>query len=471
MIGILIAIVVGSVLAVVVGVLLTPLSPLGPIRAVYHPPGVAFDWTVLGLGLLVLIVGLGGSAVAIAYRSSPANASPSEPGLVLLRTRSWYRLPPLQDCRLLVSSVSVSRFNPGQGRSAVPARSVLLGAAIAVAIVTATLTFSSGLHTLVSRPSLYGWNWNYALSSENDVPPAALTALNHDHDVLAWSGYHPLSIQIDGQTVPILLGANHAAVAPPILSGHAVDGNNQIVLGATTLSLLHRHLGDTVVGSFGRPSTAPLYLPPFKLVIVGTAALPTITLRVVEGKGRVPSVVSLISVRLGFFQVAMSGCRVGSSWPIPVKVQTEGLPDTHRFTVRAGNQRRTYRSSAIQRLTMTVCRNSPNLQPANEMRVSRSSGQTINPWVSGIPVTVEDPRGYTTTYAYNANTDLVSITDPLHNVMTYAYDGDYHVMENNQPNGGVTTYTYNLVSARNRGSHSPGKLSRQHIHMTKMAMN
>ncbi len=274
-IGILIAIVVGSVLAVVVGVLLTRLSPLGPIRAVYHPPGVAFDWTVLGLGLLVLIIGLGGSAVAIAYRSSPQRLAvrarpgpPPDSKLVQVATSSG----------LSASGVIGLRFalSPGQGRSAVPARSVLIGAAIAVAIVTATLTFSSGLHTLVSRPSLYGWNWNYALSSENDVPPAALTALNHDHDVLAWSGYHPLSVQIDGQTVPILLGANHAAVAPPILSGHAVDGNNQIVLGATTLSLLHKHLGDTVVGSFGSPSTAPLYLPPFKLVIVGTATLPAI---------------------------------------------------------------------------------------------------------------------------------------------------------------------------------------------------
>ena len=181
-VGILVAIVVGSVLAVVVGVLLTPLSPLGPIRAVYHPPGIAFDWTVLGLGLLVLIGGLGVTAVAIAYRSAPQRLAvrsrrdpPRDSKLVQVATSSG----------LSASGVIGLRFalNPGQGRTAVPARSVLIGAALAVAIVTATLTFSSGLHTLVSRPALYGWNWNYALSSENDVPPAALTALNHDHDV------------------------------------------------------------------------------------------------------------------------------------------------------------------------------------------------------------------------------------------------------------------------------------------------
>jgi hypothetical protein len=83
-------------------------------------------------------------------------------------------------------------------------------------------------------------------------------------------------VQIDNQTVPVLLGNNDAAVAPPILSGHAVDGSNQVVLGAITLSLLHKHIGDTVVFSFGTPNTAPLYLPPTTLVIVGTATLPAI---------------------------------------------------------------------------------------------------------------------------------------------------------------------------------------------------
>ena len=167
-------------------------------------------------------------------------------------------------------------LQPGRGRTSVPARSVLVGATLAVVLVTTTLTFSSGLHTLVSRPALYGWNWSYALTSENVVPPQALAALNRDPDVAAWSGYHNLSVQIDGQTVPILLGNNHATVAPPILSGHGVDGNNQMVLGPSTLSLLHKRVGDTVIGSFGSPNTAPLYLPPFKLVIAGTATLPAI---------------------------------------------------------------------------------------------------------------------------------------------------------------------------------------------------
>ncbi len=275
LVGVLGAIVCGALLAVAVAVALSPLSPLGPIRAVYHESGFALDWTVLGFGFLALIVGLGATAVALAYRGAPhrlatgsRNDHPRDSRLLQVATSSGLSPSGVVGLRFALQS--------GRGRTSVPARSVLVGATLAVILVTTTLTFSSGLHTLVSRPALYGWNWNYALTSVNDVPPAAIAALHRDPDVAASSGYLPLSLQINGQTVPALLGGNHATVAPPMLSGHAVDGNKQIVLGPTTLSLLHKHVGDTVIGSFGTPNTAPLYLPPFKLVITGTATLPAI---------------------------------------------------------------------------------------------------------------------------------------------------------------------------------------------------
>ena len=51
LIGLLGAVVGGSVLAFGVAVVLSPLTPLGPVRPVYPYKGFAFDWTVLGLGL------------------------------------------------------------------------------------------------------------------------------------------------------------------------------------------------------------------------------------------------------------------------------------------------------------------------------------------------------------------------------------------------------------------------------------
>ena len=177
-----------------------------------------------------------------------------------------------------VSAVVGLRFalEPGRGRTAVPVRSALLGSIIAVAVVTTTLTFGAGLHTLVNTPSLYGWNWNLGLSSIYGVPPPALHLLDSDPAVDAYATYQDLHAQIDGQDVPILLGDTNAKVSPPVLSGHPLEADDQIVLGAATLASLHKHVGDTVIGSFGTPADAPFYVAPTRLTIVGTATLPAV---------------------------------------------------------------------------------------------------------------------------------------------------------------------------------------------------
>ncbi len=63
--------------------------------------------------------------------------------------------------------------------------------------------------------------------------------------------------EIDGQTVPILISSPRPKVAPPILSGHDLDANDQVVLGAATLAVLHKHVGDTVMLGVGTPKDAP----------------------------------------------------------------------------------------------------------------------------------------------------------------------------------------------------------------------
>ena len=71
MIGIVGALAVGSVLAVAVAVGLSPLAPIGPVRPVDPTPGVSFDWTVLGLGFVALLVGLSAIALLFSYRAVP----------------------------------------------------------------------------------------------------------------------------------------------------------------------------------------------------------------------------------------------------------------------------------------------------------------------------------------------------------------------------------------------------------------
>jgi hypothetical protein len=274
--GVLFAVVLGSALAGVFAVALSPLTPLGPIHTVFHP-GLDVDWTVVGFGFVVLVGVLGTGAVLIGLRRAPQRlarrslqGAPRASRLAHGAAGAGLPLPAVIGIRFALE--------PGTGRTSVPARSVLLGAVVAVLTATATLTFGSSLHDLATHPSLYGWNWDATLSSESGVPPAALSALSRDPKVAAWSGYADPDLQIDGQTVPALVANTSPTVGPPILSGQTVTsyGPSGVELGPATLALLHKRVGDAVTISYGTPNTAPLYLPPTRVVVEGTATFPAI---------------------------------------------------------------------------------------------------------------------------------------------------------------------------------------------------
>ncbi len=279
LIGIFGATVLGSLVAVGVAVSLSPLAPIGPVRSVFPTPGIAFDWPVLGIGLAGLIGGLGGLTVALAIRGTPHRvarqrdtATPRSSGVARFAATSGLPAPAVAGVRFALET--------GRGRAAVPVRSALLGTGVAVVLAVAALTFGSSLSTLVSHPSLYGWNWNYAIQASGgygDVPLSETQALlDRNHLVAAASGVSFISIELNGQTVPVLLARPHATVAPPIVSGHALDSAHQIVLGSATMAELHVAVGDWIIASYGIPANAPAYLAPTRLQIVGTATMPAI---------------------------------------------------------------------------------------------------------------------------------------------------------------------------------------------------
>ena len=269
LIGTLGAILAGTLLAGLVAVGLSPLGPLGPIGPVV-PLALRVDWSVVGLGMAVLAVVLGTLAVVVAFRAAPhrvVTRLERERASSVARVATSSGLPP--------AAVTGIRFalEPGVGRNAVPVRSAILGAVLAVVVVIGTITFGSSLNTLVSHPALYGWNWSADIDGGGglgDIPGHNVARLlNADPLVGAWTGVYYSTLQIDGMNVPVMGGSPQASVGPPLLSGHAFDGVNQVVLGASTLAQLHKHVGDTV--KVGAPGTAFTTLR-----IVGTATLPSI---------------------------------------------------------------------------------------------------------------------------------------------------------------------------------------------------
>ena len=270
LLGIVGAVLVGSLLAVAVAVGLSPLAPIGVVRPVYPTPGMAFDWTVLAGGLATLALGLGAVAVLLARREVQRSAHPHEAA----PARTSRLAAAVSASGLSAPAVTGIRFavDPGSSVDPAPVRSAILGAVLAMVIGTATLTFAASLHTLVSHPALYGWNWDEQLISgygggASMADPAPV--LDHDPHVAAWSSVYFIQVRLDGQPVPTLGATPNADVGLAMLSGHALAARNQIVLGATTLAELHKRVGDTVEEQFG--DTAPT-----RLKVVGTATMPSV---------------------------------------------------------------------------------------------------------------------------------------------------------------------------------------------------
>src|ERR1700728_1286561 len=250
LLGVVAATVAGALLAAAVAVGLSPLTLFGPVRTVQTAPGIDADWAVLGPGMAVLALGLALVAAGIGYRLAPPRAGRRGGGAGGRPRRG------------------------GRGRTAVPVRSVMAGTVLAVLVGIATLTFGASLTTLVSHPSLYGWNFDYALYSVDGYGPVpsrwTTPLLARDRNVAAATGAYFATVQIDGQTVPGIAVSTPAAITPSALTGNKLGGAGQIVLGPATLAALHKRVGDTVTVSEGQIIT------PTRLRIVGTAALPTI---------------------------------------------------------------------------------------------------------------------------------------------------------------------------------------------------
>ncbi len=173
---------------------------------------------MLALGALGLVLVLGGVAAVIGYRQAPHRAAarqrPAGRGSAVVRAGLGAGLG--------AAGVAGLRFalEPGRGRTAVPVRSVLTGAVLAVTVVAATLTFGASLSYLVSRPALYGWDFSYALYSTDGwgpFPPSFTTPLlRRDRLVAASTGVYFLTVQVDGQTVPAILSPDPPGGRAPV---------------------------------------------------------------------------------------------------------------------------------------------------------------------------------------------------------------------------------------------------------------
>jgi ABC-type lipoprotein release transport system permease subunit len=243
---------VGALLAMVGAVLASPLFPIGVAGRAEPDPGIRFDPVVVLGGLAIVLVVMGVAALA-ALRTSRvvvASRESTKLGLAVRATAESTAKPP---------AVIGVRFalDRGHERRALPVRSSLFGAAFGALIIVAVMVFSGGIHHLVSTPSEFGWTWDYIAydtkarlastsGDSNDCEPLT-TKVTEIEGITDVASVCNASVEIAGHpTTAWGFGNIRGTVDPTIVDGRAPRADDEVALGADTLTAAHRAVGDDV---------------------------------------------------------------------------------------------------------------------------------------------------------------------------------------------------------------------------------
>ena len=226
----------GAVLAVLLAIAASPVMPIGLGRQAEPDPGIDVDATILGAGcvaVLLSVLALGLLAAWRAERSTSRGAPARSPRASTLVRR-------VAGLRPTVSTGMRFALERGSGRTMTPVRSVLVGAIVGIAGITAATMVGTSLDHLVTDQRAWGWNFDTHSSLTSDQ----LTA---DKDVAAFVTAQFVNLSFGGrplQAITFLPGKGR--IDPTIVDGRAPDTPHEIALGAKSMNDLHLDLGSTV---------------------------------------------------------------------------------------------------------------------------------------------------------------------------------------------------------------------------------
>ena len=253
----------GVLTAVGVAIGASGLFPTGPAGRLEPDPGISVDGAVLALfsGFFV-VVALTATAVLGRARSGGAPARSSKVARLVS-----------QAAPLVAATVGIrSALQADRGPRAVPVRSAMIACGAGLAGLIAALVLATSLDRLVGDPVRYGWNWDYevALGDELTDDGALEQARPIVEDERVEGAFYAriASKALGGEQI-LTFGVKplSADLTTAIVEGRNVRGDDEIVLGRTTLDRLGKGVGDSleVEGPGGRA----------ELRVVGQGLFPT----------------------------------------------------------------------------------------------------------------------------------------------------------------------------------------------------
>ncbi len=289
---------VATMVAVLVAVVASPITPIGLARTLEPEPGFSFDAPAIGAGALAtfgFIVLVGGIAAWIISRRPASGAAAARPR----RSRVASALLRAGAAPSVSSGVRMA-LERGTGRRSAPIATSIVAIALALFTVTGALTFGAGLDHLIETPRLTGWNWDAVWGlSDGDRPVSAArveAALRARPEVESFAGgtfFSPfpngLQLSLEGRRgsvssdrppgaargVAMFSFAGDAEIGPSIIDGRAPRTRREILVATETLEELGLAVGDTV-GAHGQAGSweEPGAKTRATFTIVGTGAIP-----------------------------------------------------------------------------------------------------------------------------------------------------------------------------------------------------
>jgi hypothetical protein len=166
-------------------------------------------------------------------------------------------------------------LEPGRGRTAVPVRTTIVSALLAIAMVIGALVIAASLDRLVGTPRLYGWNWDDEISVQastaadtREARRGVATLLDGSAAVRRWSTVSLSDVRLPSGSVPAIgVSTTRGEVFPTLVSGRIPRRGDEIALGERTLRQLGLSVGDVVTARANDESAD-------RLRIVGRVVLP-----------------------------------------------------------------------------------------------------------------------------------------------------------------------------------------------------
>jgi hypothetical protein len=239
----------GGMLAVGVAVAVSPLAPIGVVRGLEVDPGVHVDPLVLVLGFLATFALVVLVASWPAWRVSQRRGGDARTAL-LAPTRASRFTERLAHAGAPAPAVAGVRMalEPGRGRTSVPVRSTVVGVALGLAALLATLGFGASLTHFVATPRLYGQDWDLTVKAGPGIDAKkAQSAASTDPNIAGFTlgAFGQVTVNgVDVAAVGLQPRVGNAYVT--IVEGRRPRTASEVLLGSTTLDRTGRSVGDRV---------------------------------------------------------------------------------------------------------------------------------------------------------------------------------------------------------------------------------